>query len=160
MHRSAGTAIALTTFLVACFGGAAADTLTGIASVIDGDTIELHGERIRLNGIDAPESGQLCEDATGVSDRCGQRAAFALADHIHQKSIRCEGDKSDRYGRLIATCYLGNEDLDAWMVSQGWALAFRRYSVKYAPEEDDARAARRGIWQGSFQEPWEWRHGK
>lgn len=132
------------------------EPLVGIASLIDGDTIELHGERIRLNGIDAPESRQLCEDASGTSYRFGQKAAFALADRIQQKTIRCEADKRDRYGRLIVACHLGNEDLDAWMVSQGWVLAFRRYLVKYVPEEDDARAARRGMWQGKFQEPWEW----
>lgn len=137
---------------------AAGEPLAGIASVVDGDTIELHGERIRLNGIDAPESRQFCEDAVGESYRCGQKAAFALADHIREKSIRCEGDKRDRYGRLIATCYLGGEDLDGWMVSQGWALAFRRYSLQYVPEEEEAMAAKRGIWQGAFMAPWEWRH--
>jgi hypothetical protein len=92
----------------------AAEPLVGVASVIDGDTIVLHGERIRLNGIDPPESQQLCEDASGASYRCGRKAPLALADCIHQKSIRCEGDKRDRYGRLIATRYLGNAGLRAW----------------------------------------------
>lgn len=131
--------------------------VAGIASVIDGDTIELHGERIRLFGIDAPESSQHCQDASGNPYRCGQKAALALAEHIGRSTIRCAGNSRDRYGRLLATCYLGEEDLDAWMVSQGLALAFRKYSLRYVPEEDAARLAKRGLWAGSFTAPWEWR---
>ena len=131
--------------------------VTGVASVIDGDTLEIHGERIRLFGIDACESRQVCEDASGQPYRCGQQAALALADHIGSRTVRCEGKTRDRYGRLVAICYLGNEDLDAWMVSQGLALAFRKYSTLYVPQEEDAQAAKRGLWAGSFEAPWEWR---
>jgi endonuclease YncB( thermonuclease family) len=138
----------------------AGEVAVGIASVVDGDTIEIHGERIRLFGIDAAETRQSCEDASGKPYRCGQQAALALADRINQKSIRCEGRTRDRYGRLVAICYLGDEDLDAWLVSQGLALAFRKYSTLYVPEEDAARAAKRGLWAGSFEEPWEWRKGQ
>lgn len=120
--------------------------MTGVASVIDGDTLEIHGERIRLFGIDACESRQLCEDASGHPYRCGQQAALALADHIGSRTVRCEGKTRDRYGRLVAICYLGDEDLDAWMVSQGLALAFRKYSTLYVPQEEDAQAAKRGLW--------------
>lgn len=125
--------------------------------MIDGDTLEIRGERIRLFGIDACESRQLCEDASGRSYRCGQQAALALADRIGRGTVRCEGKTRDRYGRLVATCYLGSEDLDAWMVSQGLALAFRKYSARYVPQEDAARLAKRGLWAGSFEAPWEWR---
>jgi endonuclease YncB( thermonuclease family) len=107
--------------------------LVGIPSVIDGDTIELHRERIRLFGIDAAESSQLCEDAAGKSYRCGQQAALALADHIGRRTVWCEGKERDRYGRLVAICYLGDKDLNAWMVSQGLALAFRKNSSLYVP---------------------------
>jgi endonuclease YncB( thermonuclease family) len=131
--------------------------LMGIPSVIDGDTIELHGERIRLFGIDAAESSQLCENAAGQVYRCGQQAALALADHINRKTVRCEGKERDRYGRLVAICHLGDEDLNAWMVSQGLALAFRKYTTLYVPQEDAARGARRGLWSGTFQQPWDWR---
>jgi endonuclease YncB( thermonuclease family) len=93
------------------------DAVIGIASVVDGDTIDIHGERIRLAGIDAPETSQLCEDASGRPYRRGQRAALALADRISRKTVRCEGKTRDRHGRLVAVCYLGEEDLDAWMVS-------------------------------------------
>ena len=131
--------------------------MTGVASVIDGDTLEIHGERIRLFGIDACESRQVCEDASGQPYRCGQQAALALADHIGSRTVRCEGKTRDRYGRLVAICYLGDEDLDAWMVLQGLALAFRKYSTLYVPEEDGARLAKRGLWAGRFETPWEWR---
>lgn len=131
--------------------------VTGVASVIDGDTLEIHGERIRLFGIDACESRQLCEDASGQPYRCGQQAALALAGRIGSRTVRCEGKTKDRYGRLVAICYLGSEDLDAWMVAQGLALAFRKYSTLYVPQEDAARVAKRGLWAGSFDAPWEWR---
>lgn len=136
------------------------EVVMGIASVVDGDTIEIHGERIRLFGIDACESRQLCEDASGQPYRCGQQAALALSDHIGRRTVRCEGRTRDRYGRLVAICYLGDEDLDAWLVSQGLALAFRKYSTLYVPEEDAARVAKRGLWAGRFETPWEWRKEK
>ena len=66
----------------------------------------------------------------------------------------------DRYGRVVAVCRAAGEDLNAWMVSQGWALAYRQYSRDYVGEEADARAARRGIWRGDFVEPWDWRPGE
>ncbi len=130
-----------------------ADALSGVASVIGGDTIEIHGERIRLFGIDAPESRQLCT-VSGEPYRCGQQAALALADHVEQRTVRCEERDRDRYGRTVAVCFVGDEDVSAWLVAEGWALAFRRYSTRYVPEEDKARAAGRGIWAGAFDPPW------
>lgn len=130
---------------------------SGIASVIDGDTLELHGERIRLHGIDAPESAQTCQDARGRSWPCGRRAALALADRIRQRPLRCEQTGRDRYRRTLAVCYLGRSDLNAWLVRNGWALAYRRYSGDYLGQEKAAQAAGVGIWVGSFVPPWEWR---
>ncbi len=114
--------------------------VAGVASVIDGDTIEVHGQRIRLHGIDAPESRQLCR-SDGKPWQCGKDAANALADKIARRPVTCE-------------------DLGEWMVQQGLALAYRRYSHDYVDEEADAQAARRGIWGGEFVKPWEWRRGK
>ncbi len=133
--------------------------VAGIASVIDGDTIEVHGQRIRLHGIDAPESRQLCL-SDGKPWRCGKDAANALADKIARRPVTCEDLGRDRYNRIIGRCIVAGEDINAWMVSQGLALAYRRYSLDYVDEEADARAARRGIWAGEFVKPWEWRRGK
>ena len=71
--------------------------------------------------------------------------------------MRCEGAQYDRYLRLIATCWHGSEDLGAWMVAHGWAVAYRRYSLKYVGQEEQARMAKLGLWQGAFDMPWDWR---
>ncbi|MCJ2135607.1 thermonuclease family protein [Methylobacterium sp. J-026] len=138
----------------------AAEPITGRASVTDGDTVVIRDVRIRLHGIDAPESAQSCNDAAGKSYRCGQRAAFALADWIGEAPITCEPRDTDRYGRTVAVCRKGGEDLNAWMVREGHAIAYRRYSSDYVLLETEARAAKRGIWAGAFDEPAEWRRGK
>ncbi len=133
--------------------------VAGVAAVIDGDTIEVHGQRIRLHGIDAPESRQLCH-LDGKPWQCGKDAANALADKIARRPVTCEDLGRDRYKRIIARCTVAGEDLGEWMVQQGLALAYRRYSGDYVDEEADAQAARRGIWAGEFVKPWEWRRGK
>ena len=138
--------------------GAAAD-VAGTASVIDGDTLEIHGQRLRLHGIDAPESAQTCRTANGREWRCGQQAALALAEKIGRRTVTCWQKDTDRYGRIVAACAAGGEDLNGWLVAQGWALAYREYSKDYIGREASARAARAGIWQGAFVPPWEWRRG-
>lgn len=154
------TRILLATILWALIAGAsAADEIVGRASVIDGDTIEIAGKRIRLHGIDAPEVGQTCVRA-GKTARCGQEAALALSDRIGPRIVACDEKDHDGYGRIVGVCRLGGPrgpDLNAWMVEEGWALAYRRYSRDYVAEEAAARAAKRGLWDGSFEEPWEWR---
>ena len=77
------------------------DLIVGVASVIDGDTIEIHGQRVRLFGIDAPESSQLCVRPTGEGWRCGQQASFALADRIGRATVSCQLHDLDRYGRSL-----------------------------------------------------------
>lgn len=153
MIRASAVAIALLLTLPC----AAAD-IAGQATVIDGDTIEIHGQRIRLFGIDAPESRQTCE-ADGKEYRCGKDAVFALADKIARQAVKCEDHGRDRYDRMIAICYVGSQDVGAWLVEQGWALAFRRYSVAYVGNEQAAETAGRGMWRGSFVPPWDWRKG-
>jgi endonuclease YncB( thermonuclease family) len=140
-------------------GTAAAESpVVGVASIIDGDTLEIHDQRIRLHGIDAPESGQSCEK-DGRQYRCGQQAALALADKIGRAPIRCEQRDIDRYKRIVAVCRLGAEDLNGWMVRQGWAIAYRQYSRDYVDDETAAQAAKAGIWAGRFIEPSKWRRG-
>ena len=119
----------------------------GIASVIDGDTLEIHGSRIRLHGIDALESRQACTKGNGSAWRCGQAAALELADKISRTPVLCEHLDMDRYGRIIARCFSENEDLNRWMVSEGLAVAYRQYSSDYIADETRAREARKGIWR-------------
>ena len=139
---------------------ATANELVGVASVIDGDTLEIRGVRIRLHGIDAPESRQLCRRNSGEEWRCGQQAALALSDRIGRLTVSCAVSDVDRYDRAIAVCAQGNEDLNRWLVSQGWAVAYRRYSRDYVEAEDLARRAGHNIWSGQFVMPWDWRRGQ
>lgn len=128
----------------------------GQARVIDGDTIQVSGERVRLDGIDAPESRQSCT-LSGVGWPCGQNATRVLTSVTDGQVVTCKGNKHDRYGRLIAVCYVGADDINARMVRDGWALAYRRYGSEYVPQETEARSTGSGIWRGQFVEPWEWR---
>ena len=137
----------------------AAETITGVASVTDGDSIEIRGTRIRLHGIDAPESRQLCARASGQSWRCGQQAALALSDRIGRRSVSCVSRDTDRYGRTIAVCSQDDVDLNAWMVREGWAVAYQKYARDYVPDEKEAQSAGRNIWSGAFVMPWDWRDG-
>ncbi len=137
-----------------------ANELVGVASVIDADTIEIHGVRIRLHGIDAPESRQLCTNPSGQQWRCGQQAALALSDRIGRRTVNCAVRDVDRYDRAIAVCAQDNQDLNRWLVSEGWAVAYRRYSRDYIGAEDQARRAGRNIWAGQFVMPWDWRRGQ
>jgi endonuclease YncB( thermonuclease family) len=136
------------------------DAVVGRASVVDGDTLDIRGTRIRLHGVDAPESAQTCRDAKGQAYRCGQQAALALADHIGAASVSCEQKDVDRYKRIVAVCSAGGEDLNAWLVAHGYALAYRQYAADYVDEEAAARRARRGVWGGAFTPPWDWLKGE
>lgn len=157
VYRVVVLAVALTSVAVTAL---AADPLIGVASVVDGDTIEIHGQRIRLHGIDAPESSQPCTRPGGEVWPCGRHAANALADEIGRATVHCGPLGQDRYRRTIAVCRKGGEDLGQWMVARGWAVAFRRYSLDYVAAEDRAYAARRGVWSGDFQMPWDWRSSR
>ena len=101
-------------------------TLSGSARVIDGDTLEIHGgTRIRLYGIDAPESAQCCRDA-GRSWPCGREASRALSQRLAGRPVVCEERDRDRYGRSVAVCRAGGEDVNAWMAASSWAFAYRK----------------------------------
>lgn len=139
---------------------ASAAEISGTALVIDGDTLEIRGDDIRLHGIDAPEADQTCEYADGTTWSCGRRATQALHDMVSGRLLTCTWSEKDRYNRLIGTCYQDGIDLNAWLVRHGWALAYRRYSTEYAAQERTARRSRRGIWDGEFVKPWNWRMGK
>lgn len=153
--RSIIPAALIATVWGALLNPARADVI-GEARIIDGDTIQVSGERVRLQGIDAPESRQSCM-LSGVDWPCGQNATRALTSVTNGKVVTCKGNRRDRYGRLIAICYVGADDLNARMVRDGWALAYRRYGSDYVSQEGEARSAGSGMWRGQFIEPWDWR---
>jgi endonuclease YncB( thermonuclease family) len=129
----------------------------GNAWVADGDSIEVAGARIRLEGIDAPELDQTCLDPDGRSWPCGRAAAHELRAHVRGRDLTCKPMAVDKYRRVLAVCALPDgSDLNAWMVQQGWAVA-SGHAGSYQSEQDEARAAGRGLWAGRFEWPWDWR---
>lgn len=132
--------------LVLILVGVAQADVGGAARVIDGDTLDLAGTRVRLFGIDAPELSQHCEGPHGDWP-CGLWARDRLRHLVADQPVRCQGDSRDRYGRLLARCWAGPHELGAAMVGDGAALAFRRYSLAYVEEEARARVGARGLWR-------------
>jgi len=132
-------------------------TLSGSASVIDGDTLVVAGERIRLHGIDAPELDQTFW-YRGQQLACGTMALAALQVLTAGVELTCRIVEYDIYGRLIGKCFAPNGvDIGQRLVLAGWALAYRHFSLDYVDAEDEARQAERGLWGGSFMMPWKWR---
>ena len=134
-----------------------AGTITGQVRVIDGDTLQIAGKRIRLHGIDTPEMRQFCT-LNHQKWPCGVGAKEAIVALIDGQQVRCEKRDMDRYGRIVAVCFANEINLNASLVAGGWGLAYRRYSKDYVDEENEARKNHRGMWRGSFISPWEWRH--
>lgn len=126
----------------------------GKAHIIDGDTVIIDNLSIRLMGIDAPEMAQTCI-RYGKPYSCGKVAKNTLRKKISGRRLRCEGWQKDRYQRLLATCYLQNQDssLNQTMVRLGWAVSY----YDYASDEKFARSNKLGIWAGKFQLPSDWR---
>lgn len=134
--------------------------ISGVPSVVDGDTLDIRGTRIRLHGIDAPESAQTCRDSSGAEYRCGQQTALRLSDFINRRPVSCQHRDTDRYGRIVAVCKVGGADLNEWLVREGLAIAYRQYSSDYVAAEQEAKANKRGIWDGTFEQPAEFRRRK
>jgi endonuclease YncB( thermonuclease family) len=134
-----------------------ANSFTGVVRVIDGDTISVAGQLVRLHGIDAPELDQTFS-WRGEEIVCGTMALAALEALTAGVKLRCEVVERDPHGRLVAKCFSPNGvDIGRRLVAAGWALAYRRYSTDYVDAEDEARKARRGLWRGTFVRPWNWR---
>ena len=121
-------------------------------------SIQIGTTRIRLGGIDAPSVDQLCLNNSGERWTCGVAARDELMKHVGDKSWTCHPRQAaDRRGRVIARCEVDGEDIQKWLVGNGWALAFVRISRDYEPDEKAAREAKAGMWQGAFIAPWDWR---
>lgn len=136
--------------------GDGAPTLAGPAQVVDADTLVVAGQRVRLHGVDAPEAAQTCL-RDGLPWRCGAEATEALRRFLGARPVACTPLDRDRYGRVVARCRAGGQELGAWLVEQGLAVAATDHSWRYLPEELRARAAGRGLWAGEFQRPAEFR---
>lgn len=136
-----------------------AETVSGEARVVDGDSLEIAGRSVRLFGIDAPEFDQTCQK-DGEDWSCGRAAKDQLAALVTGQRIECVGQDIDRHGRLVAICAIGRDQINAAMVQQGWALAYRQFSDDYVPAELHAKAQGLGIWSSSFLAPSDYRMAK
>ncbi len=129
----------------------------GEAKVINGDTLKINGKYLRLYGIDAPETNQTCANGQGRAYRCGQVAGDWLRSWINGYTLECRIMQQDNHGNMVGTCALGQYDLGAALVNAGWAVAYLKYTDIYYPYEEEARLQRRGLWEGKFYMPWDWR---
>jgi len=134
----------------------------GAARVIDADTIEIGGNKHRLYGVDAVELDQTCRRRDGVEWPCGKEAATALAEFLEGRTVNCEiwqGNTRDAFGRLVSVCYADGENLSAWVAREGWAVADRQANRldNYTSQEGMAKFLRKGIWDGTFDPPADWR---
>lgn len=131
--------------------------IAGHATVVDGDGLEIGGTKIRLFGIDAPEIDQYCQRDDHTRWRCGHYSSVELDRLVASHEVSCNVRAVDQYERAVAVCRVGELDVAGAQVRNGWAVAYRKFSKDYADEEDAARAAKRGLWSGSFEMPWTWR---
>ena len=153
----------LVLLLAGCIGSEAPEGPEGPEGqvrVIDGDTLVVAGQTVRLFGIDAPEHDQRCEDERGGDWPCGQAATARLRQIIGGAPVACQPRERDRFGRLSATCRAEGRDIGAEMVEAGMAVAYRRYSRAYVAHEARAKAARRGLHAGRYTAPEAFRHAE
>ncbi|MGE0024452.1 MAG: thermonuclease family protein [Hyphomicrobium sp.] len=139
---------------------AAADPSTiiaGRATVVDGDTLEIKGQRVRLEGIDAPEADQTCGGGWFGTWKCGRAASEQLRWLTGGRRVECEAAGYDKYGRVLGWCSADGRDINAEMVRSGYAWAFVKYSTRYEAVEAQARKAKAGIWKGEAEPAWEFR---
>ncbi|WP_017927103.1 thermonuclease family protein [Limimaricola hongkongensis] len=139
---------------------AAAAGPSGMVAVIDGDTLDVGGARVRLHGVDAPENAQSCGTGSGAVWACGDWVTQETSLRFAGREAVCETVDIDRYDRIVARCAVDGADIGAALVSNGLALAYVEYSRDYAETEAAARAAGRGIWRGEVEAPWDWRRAK
>jgi endonuclease YncB( thermonuclease family) len=134
--------------------------IQGRAFLIDADTLDIGGRRVRIFAVDAPERSQPCYESNGEMWMCGQRATNVASEFIGSRPVKCHERDTDRYGRAVAQCWIGSVDYGEWLVSNGMAVAYRRYASNYIASEQSAKNRRAGIWSGTFEMPWDWRHHK
>ena len=139
-------------FGILIFSSANSDLLI----VTDGDTIRIGDERIRFSGIDAPEIKQTCIYQE-IEFKCGEFSKNLLIEKISNQQVSCIRESTDQYGRTLAECFVGKESLSSYLVREGYAFAYRRYSSKFIPDEEYAQSKNNGMWSMDFMFPWDFR---
>ena len=145
-----------------------AEEIIGIPRIVDGDSVQINEFKIRLEGIDAPEIKQQCKkEKLKISSiigytfyknyNCGEVSKENLESKVNRSKIKCISSSKDRYERYLAKCFKDKINLNRWMVRNGYAVAYRRYSKEYVSDEDFARENKLGLWQGKFLRPEKWR---
>ena len=125
-------------------------------TVIDGDTIRLGDVKIRFSGIDAPEINQTCVASEGKV-ACGKISRDLLIEKVTNNKISCTNEGKDFYGRVLGECFVNGESLSSYLVREGFAFAYRKYSNKYIEDEEYAKFNKLGMWSMEFQYPWDYR---
>lgn len=143
----------------ACAPASAADSVTGYGQAIDGDSLRIGNEEVRLFGIDAPEWTQTCQRG-GDNWTCGEAARTQLAKIVDGRQVICVSMERDQHGRLLGKCQAGKVDINEAMVASGYATAYRHYSGDYVPAEERAKRAKLGLWSGTFTRPEDFRHAQ
>ena len=145
------TSICLIFFFVTYF-----DVKSSEIKVIDGDTIYLKNEKIRFSGIDTPEIKQTC-NKNNETIKCGIQAKELLINKIGNNKVKCIKNGLDKYNRILAECFVNNQSLSKYLVREGYAFAYRKYSTKYILDEDYAKKNKKGMWAMTFEYPWDYR---
>jgi endonuclease YncB( thermonuclease family) len=132
------------------------DTRSSEIKIIDGDTIHIDGEKIRFSGIDTPELKQTCITNKKVIF-CGMEAKNLLVKIINNRDVNCISEGKDQYKRTLAECFVGDLSISRYLVREGYAFAYRKYSKKFVKDEEFAKENNKGMWSMSFEYPWEYR---
>ena len=157
MLRKVNIRSAAFVLLFGCMATYGAADVAGGIDVVDGDTLRISGETVRLFGIDAPELAQTCEDENGEIWRCGRWVSEALRHAFEGRFAQCVEEDRDRYGRSVARCEVAGVDLGRWLVERGMAFAYRKYSMMYDLAEKGAVVTGRGLHKSRVQAPADFR---
>ena len=132
------------------------DLKSNKVKIVDGDTIYLKNEKIRFSGIDTPEIKQTC-NKNNETIKCGIQAKELLINKIGNNKVKCVKNGIDKYNRILAECFVNNQSLSKYLVREGYAFAYRKYSTKYVQDEDYAKKNKKGMWAMTFEYPWDYR---
>ena len=132
------------------------DLKSSKVKIVDGDTIYLKNEKIRFSGIDTPEIKQTC-NKNNETIKCGIQAKELLINKIGNNKVKCVKNGIDKYNRILAECFVNNQSLSKYLVREGYAFAYRKYSTKYVQDEDYAKKNKKGMWAMTFEYPWDYR---